>query len=111
MKSPVYPRAAYYKWLKRTPSAKELENEEILQDMKATYEKVDGIYGYRRMKLNINRMFHQKFNHKRIYRLMNIAGLQSVIRRKKKRYVLPLNMSLKIYSIVNLLQTSPMKNG
>ena len=38
------------------------------------------------MKLNMNRKFDQKFNHKRIYRLMKIARIQSVIRRKKKRY-------------------------
>jgi putative transposase len=54
--------------------------------MKILHEKVDGIYGYRRMNLNINRKFGQNFNHKRIYRLMKIAGIQSVIRRKKKAY-------------------------
>ena len=80
-------RAAYYKWLQRTPTARELENEAILLDIQAIYARVEGIYGYRRMKLNINRIYHKKFNHKRIYRLMHIAGLQSVIRRKRKRYV------------------------
>lgn len=79
-------RAAYYQWLKRTPSGQELQNEEIIKEMKILHEKVDGIYGYRRMKLNINRRFGQNFNHKRIYRLMKIAGIQSVIRRKKKAY-------------------------
>jgi putative transposase len=54
--------------------------------MKALHEKVEGIYGYRRMTLNINRKFEQNFNHKRIYRLMRVAGIQSVIRKKKKRY-------------------------
>ena len=54
--------------------------------MKIIHEKVDGIYGYRRMKLNMNRKLGKNFNHKRIYRLMKIAGFQSVIRRKKKRY-------------------------
>ncbi|WP_245976861.1 IS3 family transposase [Oceanobacillus arenosus] len=79
-------RAAYYKWLKRIPSSRELQNEEIIREMKILHEKVEGIYGYRRMRLNINRKFGQNFNHKRIYRLMNVAGIQSVIRRKKKRY-------------------------
>lgn len=54
--------------------------------MQALHEKVDGIYGYRRMTLNINRKFEQNFNHKRINRLMKIADIQSVIRRKKKAY-------------------------
>jgi len=80
-------RAAYYKWLKRTPSVNELENEAILQEIKAIYTKVEGIFGYRQMTLNINRKHKKKFNWKRIYRLMKIAGLQSVIRRKRKRYV------------------------
>jgi putative transposase len=54
--------------------------------MKVIHKNVEGIYGYRRMTLNINRKFGKHFNDKRIYRLMNIAGIQSVIRRKKKRY-------------------------
>ena len=86
MKSQVFHDAAYYKWLNRTPSSRELENEEIIKEMKILHEKVEGIYGYRRMKLNINRKLGKNFNHKRIYRLMKIAGLQSVIRRKKKSY-------------------------
>lgn len=48
--------------------------------------KLEGIYGYRRMTLNINRKLEGNFNHKRIYRLMKVAGIQSVIRKKKKRY-------------------------
>lgn len=54
--------------------------------MKVLHDQVDGIYGYRRMRWNINRKFGQHFNHKRIYRLMKVAGIQSVIRRKKKPY-------------------------
>ncbi len=51
------------------------------------YEEVDGIYGYRRMTMNLSRILKKTFNYKRIYRLMRITGLQSVIRKKKKRYV------------------------
>lgn len=79
-------RAAYYKWLNRTPSDRELQNKEIIKEMRALHEKVDGIYGYRRMTLNMNRKFDQNFNHKRIHRLMKVSGIQSVIRRKKKTY-------------------------
>ncbi|CRK82045.1 Transposase IS3/IS911 [Neobacillus massiliamazoniensis] len=80
-------RSAYYKWVHRTPTARECENEEIIKEMKILHMQVEGIYGYRRMKLNINRKFNQRFNHKRIYRLMKVVGLQSVIRRKRKRYI------------------------
>lgn len=37
--------------------------------------------------MNLNRRLGQTYNYKRVYRLMTILGLQSVIRRKKKRYV------------------------
>ncbi|WP_431308959.1 IS3 family transposase [Halalkalibacter lacteus] len=35
------------------------------------------------MMLYMNRKFNKKLNHKRIYRLMKVAGLKSVIRKKK----------------------------
>lgn len=54
--------------------------------MKIIHEEVDGIYGYRRMKININRRLGKNYNHKRIYRLMKVAGIESVIRRKKSKY-------------------------
>ncbi|KMY42826.1 transposase [Peribacillus loiseleuriae] len=80
-------RAAYYKWLQRKPTARELENEALLRDIRAIYVRVEGIYGYRRITLNINHHWKKTFNHKRIYRLMQIAGLQSAIRQKRKRHV------------------------
>lgn len=54
--------------------------------MNTLHEKVKGIFGYRRMTLNINRKLEKNFNHKRIYRLMKIAGIKSIIRKKKNRY-------------------------
>lgn len=78
-------RAAYYKWLNRTPSLRELENKSIIEQMMIIHKKVEGIYGYRRMELNINRRFNKNYNHKRIYRLMKVAGIKSVIRRKRKK--------------------------
>ncbi len=83
-------RSAYYKWLNRNPSKQEIQNKEIIKEMVTLHEKVEGIYGYRRMKLNMDKKFEKKYghkiNHKRIYRLMDIAQLECVIRRKKKRY-------------------------
>ncbi len=54
--------------------------------MKILHEKVDSTFGYRQMTLHMNRKFKEKLNHKRIYRLMKVAGLRSVIRVKKKQY-------------------------
>jgi putative transposase len=79
-------RSSYYKWLHHTPSENEKWNEEILEEIKGLYEKVDGIYGYRRMTMNLSRTLSKPINHKRVYRLMKITGIQSVIRRKNKKY-------------------------
>lgn len=84
-------RSAYYKWKNRKESMLEAENKMLMDEIMALYEEFDGIYGYRRITMNLNRKFKEKlnktFNHKRIYRLMKMTGLQSVIRKKKKRYV------------------------
>lgn len=51
------------------------------------YTKYNGILGYRRMTMYINRKSKKIYNHKRIYRLMSIVGLKSVIRKKRGNYV------------------------
>lgn len=79
-------RSSYYKWLTRNKSRRELENEALLKVVCALYEEYDGILGYRRMTMYINRRLRGQINHKRIYRLMHLAQLKSVIRRKKSRY-------------------------
>jgi transposase InsO family protein len=81
------PRSSYYKWRKRPKSAHEVENEELLKEMARLFEKVEGIYGYRRMALNLRRMLNRRLNRKRVHRLMRLGGMKSVIRRKKKSYV------------------------
>ncbi len=53
----------------------------------ALYTEVKGIYGYRRITLNLNRQFNTHYNVKRIRRLMRAVNLQAVIRRKKKTYI------------------------
>jgi putative transposase len=79
-------RSSYYKWLHHTPSENEKWNKEILKEITSLYEKVDGIYGYRRMTMNLNRTLSKPINHKRVYRLMKMNGIQAVIRRKSKKY-------------------------
>jgi putative transposase len=55
--------------------------------MMALYVKVEGTFGYRQLTLHMRRKTAQRINHKRVQRLMKIQGIQSVIRRKKKKYV------------------------
>ena len=48
-------RSSYYKWLKRVPSIRERQNEELVEEMKALHEDVKGIYGYRRITMALDR--------------------------------------------------------
>ncbi|WP_214798981.1 IS3 family transposase [Exiguobacterium sp. s50] len=83
-------RAAYYKWLNRTIPVRQEENEELLEDILLLYDQANGTYGYRRITMTINRLRRQQglspFNEKRVYRLMHIHGIQSIIRRKRKKH-------------------------
>ena len=71
----------------------------LMAEIIKLYEEVNGIYGYRRIAMNLNRRLAGRFNLKRVYRLMKLSGLQSVIRRKKKRYL----KSIPKYVAENLL--------
>jgi transposase InsO family protein len=57
-----------------------------MEVMMSLYEKVEGTFGYRQLTLHMCRQLQKEINHKRVQRLMKIKGIQSVIRRKKKKY-------------------------
>ena len=80
-------RSSYYKWLKRKPSANQLQNEAIIGWIRELYEEQNGILGYRQMTIAINRTHNVSYNKKRIRRLMQILGLKSICRIKKKTYI------------------------
>ncbi|MEK3916150.1 IS3 family transposase [Paenibacillus sp. FSL H7-0331] len=89
-------RSSYYKWVNHKPSPQEQLNEQLTQDMLALHEKVRGIYGYRRHTVQLRRDMNTSMNHKRIQRLMKLAGIQSVIPgRKSNTRALPLSMWLR----------------
>lgn len=80
-------RSSYYKWLRRKKSALELESEALLPRIGELYARYNGILGYRRMTMFLNSELKTQYNHKRIYRLMKLLGLKSVIRRKRPSYM------------------------
>jgi transposase InsO family protein len=80
-------RAGYYKWIGRSPSSRQLENEFLAKEIQALYEEQNGILGYRQMGIALLRRHRRKYNHKRIYRLMSLLNLRSVCRRKRKKYI------------------------
>lgn len=73
--------------MNREESDWEAENRKLQGEIRSIYEEVGGIYGYRRILLALNRILDKRLNHKRIYRLMRLMGLKSVIRIKRKSYV------------------------
>ncbi len=79
-------RSSYYKWTTRTPSKLEEENKIIIEEMIQLHEKVKGIYGYRRLTMNLRRTMDMPINRKRIRCLMKVAGIETVIRRPRYRY-------------------------
>ena len=80
-------RSAYYKWLERKPSDRQIENEQLVEWIRALYEEQDGILGYRQMTITVNREHNVHYNKKRIRRLMQILRLKSVCRKKKYNYI------------------------
>ena len=80
-------RSSYYKWLKRDVSEQEAKDKDLIEKIIKLYQESNGIFGYRRMQINLKRRFGLHCNKKRIYRVMRIIGLKSVIRRKRPNYV------------------------
>ena len=81
-------RSAYYKWLHREIPQQELENIKLAEIIKEYDERFSHILGYRRMTSWINHFNHTKYSQKRVHRIMKKLGIHSVIRKKKKKYLL-----------------------
>jgi len=79
-------RAGYYKWLNRTASKKQTEDEALAGLIAEIYQAQPSIPRYWKMKIILVRRYGMRCNLKRIYRLMRVLGLRSVCRKKKRRY-------------------------
>ena len=80
-------RSSYYKWLSRDASEQNVADAELIEHICTLYQESNGILGYRRMKLNLQRRFGMIVNKKRVYRVMRAIGIKSVIRRKRPNYI------------------------
>ena len=65
-------RAGYYKWLNRTVSQKQMEDEKLAGLIIEIYQTQRGIPGYRQMKIILERRYGLKYNLKRICRLLTV---------------------------------------
>jgi len=80
-------RSSYYKWLKRNQSEQEAKDADLIDKICTLYQESNGIFGYRRMQMNLKRRFNLHCNKKRVHRVMRAIGLKSVIRRKRSNYI------------------------
>jgi len=80
-------RSSYYKWLNRDQSEQEAKDAELIKRICDLYQQSNGIFGYRRIQLNLKRRFNLHCNKKRVYRIMRAIGMKSVIRRKRPNHI------------------------
>jgi transposase InsO family protein len=78
----------YYKWRKNVDviTPKKQSDNELKLIIKTEFDKVKGIYGYRRITMVLREQYGLTINHKRVRRLMKELGLLATIRTKKFRY-------------------------
>jgi putative transposase len=76
-------RSAYYAWEKRPKSAREIENEELVEQIKKIYKNKNRTYGCRKMTQELRRA-GKVVNHKRIERTMKKEGISSKVAKKFK---------------------------
>ena len=76
-------RAAYYKWINRKPSNRQIANEQLAEQITDMYNECNGVFGSKMMKIHINRRHKTNHSHKKVRRIMRALGLYSVIRQKK----------------------------
>lgn len=80
-------RSGYYKWLAQHNDPQMSEEDLLCERIFLLHQKHKGIYGYRRITQALNREGSKQYNVKRIRRLMQLMGLQSVIRRPRKKHL------------------------
>ena len=78
-------RSGYYQWLNQPVSNRELENQELLIQIKGAFKASNGVYGHRNIHKDLKELgIH--INKKRVARLMSEAKLYGVGTYKRKPY-------------------------
>ncbi|MEM8899238.1 MAG: IS3 family transposase [Bacteroidota bacterium] len=74
-------RSGYYRWLRAGKSARALENEELLSLIREIYEQSKGRYGSPKIHDQLFKRGY-KVSVNRVARLMQVAGIKSIVHRK-----------------------------
>ncbi len=75
---------AYYQWLKQPVSAREVEEEHLIRVLRKLH-KEDPEGGYRVLADDLHDLGYE-VSERRVWRLCRVAGIQSVITKRKRRY-------------------------
>lgn len=67
--------SGYYKWRQHTPSAREVQDAQLLEEIRAAHQDLDGNPGVRRTWAHLTAS-GRRTGQKRVHRLMQAAGLQ-----------------------------------
>lgn len=81
------PRSSYYKWKNASRSQKQIQDETVAQLILEYHETFDGVLGYRRMRMYINRLNQTTYCNMYIRRLMRVLNIKSRIRIKRSNYI------------------------
>jgi len=76
--------AGYYRWRARKPSKREIENERLVEQIKAAHAASRAVYGSPKIYRGLRREGH-RVNHKRVERLMREHGIKAKRVKKSRR--------------------------
>jgi putative transposase len=74
--------SGFYAWRKRPPSRRAIDDAALIARMRAIHEMSDGTYGAQRIQAELADIDGRIVNRKRVARLMRLAGIAGVSRRK-----------------------------
>ena len=78
------PRSTFYYWLNNLKNNVD-KDKKLKAEIQSIFDEHKGRYGYRRITLELKNRGHI-VNHKKVLRLMNILGLKSIQRKRKRKY-------------------------
>ena len=77
-------RAGYYTWLHKPESGRTIEDKRLLQLIRSSYDASYGIYGYRRIMLDLKEL-GESCGPNRVLKIMNNNGIAAVLGYKKHK--------------------------
>lgn len=78
--------SGYYEWRSRGPSARDREDAHLIQQLRQIHDRSRQTYGVRRCHAELRLGSRLRVGHKRVWRLLRLAGLQGVHRRRWRHH-------------------------